>query len=338
MLFNPHLAKLSDLQPGEQGDCFVLLASRERGTTRDGKPFYRVQLRDADRVVTAMIWSDTPWYEDCDANWRPGQCFKLRGKYDETQYGPQIEIDRIRQTVPDDAADGFNPDDLHPTTPFDVDELFANLLKLAREHIDDAELQQLVTELLHDYAEPLRRLPAASRNHHAYPGGYLEHVVSVTNTAVFLAEKYAAHYPGMQPPLDQSLVVAGAILHDIGKLQELTVNPAGATYSARGTLIGHILLGRDMVREKAASMPNFNAETLLRLEHVIVAHQDRPEWGSPIAPHTPEAMLVHFADDLDAKFHMVAKALEQPPQEGDQFTDRNNALRRPVFRGLADES
>ena len=92
----------------------------------------------------------------------------------------------------------------------------------------------------------------------------------------------------------------------------------------------------DLVRDKAAEISEMDPEVLLRLEHMIVSHQNLPEWGSPITPHTPEALLVYYADDIDAKFHMMALALEGEPQDDEQFTDRNNALRRSIFRGLQD--
>jgi 3'-5' exoribonuclease len=124
-------------------------------------------------------------------------------------------------------------------------------------------------------------------------------------------------------------------MHDIGKLRELKYLPQGSTYTAEGKLIGHILMGRDIVRDKAREIPDFSPETLLRLEHIIVAHQNLPEWGSPIAPHTPEALLVFMADDLDAKFHEVAMCLTTPPSPGEEFTSRDNPMRRGFFRGLA---
>ena len=97
----------------------------------------------------------------------------------------------------------------------------------------------------------------------------------------------------------------------------------------------HILLGRDMLREAAADVPELDPELLLRLDHIIVSHQNLPEWGSPIAPHTPEALLVHYADDIDAKFQMVAAALTEPAaDDATEFTSRNNPLRRAIFRGL----
>ena len=328
------VTRLADMQPGDVGDCFVVLASKERGTTRDGKPYFRAIFRDAGRSATAMIWSDGGLFADCEQAWQPGVFYKLRCTYSENQYGSQIDIDRIRETTDDDRAEGFDPGEFFERSRFDSEEMFRNLSGIAESEIDDEPLRQLVLELLDQHAEAIKSFPAASRNHHAFQAGFLEHVLSVTRTALYLADKYRDYYTGMQPPLSKSLVVAGAILHDIGKLIELDGRPEGANYTAPGRLIGHILLGRDIVREKAAAIEGFDPETLLRLEHIIVSHQNLPEWGSPIAPHTPEALLVYFADDIDAKFHMMARALEAEPIGDDAFTPRDNPLRRSIFRGL----
>lgn len=330
----PSIVSLSDFVSGEQGDCFVLLSARERAQTRDGKPYYRVTFRDAGRSATSMIWSDTGWFPDCETKWAVGEFYKVRCTYSESQYGPQIEIDRIRLVEAADRQQGFDPDGFYDHTRFDKEEMFAELVQIAEQQISEVPLRQLVVGLLTEHADLIKRMSAAARNHHSYIGGYLEHVLSVTRTAVYLADKYIAYYPELQPPLSKSLVVAGAILHDIGKTLELDHQPSGAEYTAIGRLIGHILLGRDMVREQARGIPDLDPETLLRLEHIIVAHQNLPEWGSPVAPHTPEALLVHMADDTDAKFNMMAKPLATPPQPGEQFTSRDNPLRRQLFRGL----
>lgn len=328
------IVRLSELEPEQTADCFALLVAKNRAQTRDGKPYYRVTFRDSARSATAMVWNDSAWFADCEDRWQEGEFYKLRCRYTENQYGPQIDLDRVRETNDDDKTQGFDPADFYESTRFDVDEMYAELLTIAREHITDKPLQALVIGLLGDHEEAVKQFPAASRNHHAFIGGFLEHVLSVTRTAVYLAKKYDEYYPDMHPPLSKSLVVAGAILHDIGKLIELEFQPHGANYSAPGKLIGHILLGRDLVREKGAEIPEMDAEILLRLEHIIVAHQNLPEWGSPIAPHTPEALLVYFADDIDAKFHMMATALEdQSPN--DEFTSRDNPLRRSLFRGFS---
>jgi 3'-5' exoribonuclease len=325
---------LSGLTPGEQADCFALLSARERATTRDGKPYYRCSFRDEGRSVTAMIWSDSAFFADCDQSWQPGQFFKLRCRYSETNYGPQIDIDRLRPATDEDRADGFDPASFYARSRFDPEEMYNELMYLVEAEIDDVPLRQLVAEILVEHAEAIKTIPAAKRNHHAYRSGFLEHVLSVTRLGVHLADKYREYYPDMQPPLSKSLVVAGAVLHDIGKLGELDAQPHGAEYTAQGRLVGHILLGRDLVRDKAREIGELDPEILLRLEHIIVAHQNLPEWGSPIAPHTPEALLVHYADDIDAKFHMFAALLEQEPTDDEQFTSRNNPLGRAIFRWL----
>jgi 3'-5' exoribonuclease len=139
----------------------------------------------------------------------------------------------------------------------------------------------------------------------------------------------------MQPPLDKDLVVAGGILHDIGKLREMDPRPEGTGHTAEGSLIGHILIGRDMVREAAAAMkgePPLAPDTLLRLEHLIIAHQRLPEWGSPKPPMTPEALLVHTADDIDAKYQMMVSILRDDTTPG-LVTAKKNVLMQPVYRG-----
>ena len=327
------LRKLCEFKPGEAGDCFALLSKKERAETRDGKPYYRCQFRDIKRTVHSMIWNDSSWFEECEKQWNTGEFFKLRCRYQENQYGPQIEIERIRSVTAEDSADGFDPADFLPRSRFDAEAMFDELLMIVNEKIQDEPLKQLVVKILTDQAEQIKQYPAASRNHHAYRGGFLEHVLSVTKTALYLAEKYRDYYPGMSPPVSQDLVIAGAVLHDIGKLRELSSQPQGADYTPEGRLIGHILMGRDIVREHATQIEGLNPETQLRLEHMIVAHQNLPEWGSPISPHTPEALLVHYADDIDAKFQMMASALMEPVAQDQQFTSRQNPLRRSIFRG-----
>lgn len=334
MTSESQIFSLSQFEPGQMADCFALLAAKEQSRTRDGKPYYRVSFRDAVRTVTAMIWNDSPWFEPCESRWLVGEYFKLRCRYSETQYGPQIDIDRIRQVAEEDAEDGFDPSLFFRSSRFDPDAMYAELVSIAEENITDLPLRQLVIGLLEEHEDAVKRFPAASRNHHAYIGGFVEHVLSVTRTSLYLADKYIDYYPHMQPPLSKSLVVAGAILHDIGKMIELDARPQGAEYTPEGKLIGHILLGRDLVRDKAADIDDMDPEILLRLEHLIIAHQNLPEWGSPIAPHTPEALLVYYADDIDAKFHMMTLALEDESPDDDAFTSRNNALRRSIFRGF----
>ena len=322
--------KLSEMAVNQQGDIYALLEKKDQATTKDGKPYFRVTFRDAARSVTLMVWSDTPHFVACEGEWEEGIFYKLRGRYFENQYGPNLDLDRIRRV--DDTDVDFKESDYLPSSRFDPTYMWDELHAIIDECVTDEPLRKLTRAVFARYAEQARVFPAASRNHHAYRHGYLEHTLSVVKTARYLADKYLEYYPGMQPPLSRSLVVAGAALHDIGKVRELDGNPTGAQYTPEGRLVGHILIGRDLVREVATDIDDLSPDVLLRLEHIIISHQNLPEWGSPIAPHTPEALLVHFADDIDAKFHMMATLLETPNTTGEPFTTRRNPMGRMIYR------
>ncbi len=329
------IATLSELSPGQEADLFLLMTAKEELKTKTGKPYFRVAFRDSGREVSFPIWGDSPWAVDCRDHWTPGVFYKIRAVYQETSFGPQLEIRKIRETVEADAADGFDPTLCLPRSRFDPQTMLDELLDINRQHVKNAALRKLVESLFQANRQALLKHPAARRNHHAYVGGLLEHTLSVTRTCVYLAEKYAEYYPEMKPPLDEDLVVAGGMLHDIGKLREMEQRPEGTAHTAEGSLIGHILIGRDMVREAAAAMPAAAApspDTLLRLEHLIIAHQGRPDWGSPKLPMTPEALLVHFADDIDAKYQMMVGVLRDDATPG-PVTSKKNVLMQHVYRG-----
>lgn len=322
---------LHELTDGQEADFYAMLSAKLQQTTKDGKPYDRVAFRDAVREVSFPIWSDAPLAAACRDEWTVGGFYKLRAVYRETTYGPQLDIRRIRLVTEEDRDDGFDPAALVPCSRFDPQEMFAELMNILDEHIADDAVRGLVAAILEDNREPLLNLPAATHNHHAHRSGYLEHVLSVTKTCVHLADKYAALFPELEPPLETDLIVAGGVLHDIGKLRELEATPTGAEYTPAGSLIGHILQGRDILREAAADHP-ISADKLLRLEHIIVSHQRLPEWGAPKPPMTPEALLVHYADDIDAKLQMMLNALAEDTTEG-PLTSARNALRQKIYRG-----
>jgi 3'-5' exoribonuclease len=326
--------RLCDLEDGQEADLFILLVRKEEARTRDGKVYWRVSFRDARREVNFPIWNDSPLADMCRDQWEAGQFYKVRATYKETNFGPQLEIRKIRLATEQDRADGFDPLALLPRSRFDPGDMFAELVQLATEKIEHEPLRQLVLAILHEHREPLCDMPAAVHHHHAYRSGFLEHVLSVTKNAVFLAERYSALYPEHLPLLSPDLVIAGAILHDIGKLIELRTTSTGAEFTPHGELIGHIVLGRDLVREAAARF-ELHPETLLRLEHIVLSHQRTAEWGSPKPPMTPEALLVHYADDIDAKLQMMIEAYQD--DAGDRFmTTRRNPLNQKLFRRLPD--
>jgi 3'-5' exoribonuclease len=300
---------LAEMVHNQEADFFALLSAKEELTTKDGKPYFKVTFRDANREVSFPIWNDSAWAVDCRDAWAVGSYYKLRAVYRDTNFGPQLDIKKIRVVEESDSKEGFDPWMLQPKSRFDASEMFDELVNIAKQNITDKSLKRLTVEILQAHREALLTLPAARKNHHAYVSGWLEHTLSVTRTAVYLADKYDEYYSDMKPR-----------------------QPQGAVYTAEGTLIGHMLQGRDIVREAAAES-KLSAETMLRLEHVIIAHQGRPEWGAPKIPMTPEAMIVHYSDDLDAKYAMLYTTLRDDKTAG-PMTSRKNQLYQQVFRGL----
>ena len=186
--------------------------------------------------------------------------------------------------------------------------------------------------ILDRHAAPLKQLPATLRNFYPFPGGLLEHILSVTHSCIQLVDKYAKYYPHLQPPLNRDLVVAGAILHDIGRVLELNDDLLNVQPTVPGRLFGHLFLGRDLVRDTARELGDVDGELLQLLEHLIVTHLNLPEWGSPRLPLAPEALILHHADDLDAKLEMFARALSRDKEPG-PFTARDPILGRRLYKG-----
>lgn len=330
MTSRSRLMPLADMVDGQEADVFAMLAQRELKETREGKPFWRVSFRDARREISFPIWNDSTWFSACENDWKAGSFYKLRCVYRDTSHGAVLEIRKIRETAASDAADGFDAWMLVPRTQRDESEMFADLLAIASQQIRDSHLAALVVGILAEHQELLCTLSAAVYHHHAFRGGFVEHILSVARNAVFLAEKYHHWLPETVDGRVRDLVIAGAILHDIGKLRELKMVSTGAELTPAGELIGHALLGRDLVREAAQRHP-IDAETLLRLEHLIVAHQRTPEWGAPKPPMTPEAWLVYYADDIDARMQMLHEAMLAEP--GQWITSNKNAIKQKVFKG-----
>ena len=335
---NSTIQKLAEMRDGEEADVFVLFVSREKMFTREKKPYFRVNFRDETREIVFPIWENSPHFAACQ-QWTPGVVYKIRAVHRSTNYGSQLEILRMREAGEKDRKDGFDPNMGTPVSPFDPRETYEEILALVAEHVSDIGLRSVVEHIFRKYKTELLAASAAQGKHHATVGGLLEHSRNVLRTALWLAERYREILPDMTPPLDKGVAAAGAALHDIGKLRELAAAPAGFTYTAEGTLIGHIVLGRDYVRDAVRELAEkeifVNPELQLRLEHAILAHQNLPEWGSPKTMMTPEALLIHYADDIDAKFYIMYAALAEPEDEK-EFTSSKNPLKLTVFRGLKD--
>ena len=185
------------------------------------------------------------------------------------------------------------------------------------------------------HSENLKVLPGSTRHYHSFPGGWLEHTLSVATKCLWLVDQYREQYADLTPPLNRDLVVAGAVParnrpgHRIGTGQA-PGEPAEKT--VRGQLFGHVMLSRELVREAAKQVSEINAELLQLLEHMILTHLSRPEWGSPRLPVIPEGLILHYADDLDAKMEMYARCLRKDVSSG-PFTERDPVLGRNLLKG-----
>ncbi len=329
-----NVIKLSEMLDGQEAECYAALSRKVRALKKDGQPYWRCMFRDKRAELEAMVWPDTPLAAAVES-WTEGQAYRIKGRAKlSDRYGRQLELATVRQAEETDKEHGYDPADLYDVSKFPVAKLRERIDGFIARGIDDPHLKQLVTKLMTDHQPLLDTMPAAAKIHHPQTTGLLEHVWSMTRIAVFLSEHYATYYNELDPPLNRSLVVTAAIVHDLGKLKELEYRPAGAVYSKVGNLLGHIVIGRDMAREAAATIEGFPEELLLQLEHIILSHHGKREFGSPVTPATIEAVLVSYIDDLDAKMNAAARALMDP--RGDEFfTEKVFALdNRSLYRGV----
>jgi len=312
-----------DLKAGDTLKQFFLLRRVERRLTKGGKPYLDLVLADRSGTIKGKVWEET--LQKCSEPLAPCEFVAIMGTVEAYQGTCQINLDFI-DTVERLKAKGrtlpeFDPDLLIAFTPFDREELWSELLKVVESGIRPP-LRGLVLAIMHKYQAQLLEWPGAEFYHHAYAGGLLEHTWSVTRHAVRSLEVY--------PGLNSDLVLAGAILHDLGKIKELT-GPPCPQRSVPGGLIGHIVLGWEMIREEARGQDFPDENLLLSLEHIIIAHHGAMEFGSPILPRTPEALLVYYLDEIDSKLHMIQHHLDTDAGEGD-FTSFHRALGRSLYR------
>ena len=226
----PPLVRLAELEPDQHADFFAQLAVKARSSTSTGKPYFSCKFRDNKRTVSAVpIWSDSTHFKACQKTWHPGHFFKIRGTFtSHEKYGPQIELDQIRQVLEADREDGFNELDFVDRSRFEPAEMLDELQALAIAEIKDEPLRALVQKVLQDNAEALKLLPATATKFYPFAGGWLEHTLSVAKSCTWLADRYIAQFPDLVPPLNRDLVIAGAVLHDIGRVKEYEGSVPGA--------------------------------------------------------------------------------------------------------------
>jgi 3'-5' exoribonuclease len=298
---------------------FFSVTSKQLRSRKDGGQYLALTLGDRTGQIETRMWDN---FADCAAGLEPGDVVKIRGEVSRYNGRLQMTLDRLRKA----SADEFELADYVPHTRKNIDELWSTLVK-AVDSFTDVSLQSLVRSFLDDpaFVAAFREAPAAKTMHHAWIGGLLEHVVSL----VGICDLAASHYPWIH----RDLLLTGAILHDIGKLEELRWGTS-FDYTLPGQLVGHITIGIGMIEKKLAALTDFPANLRLLVEHMILSHHGKLEFGSPKLPMIPEAILLNYLDDIDAKMHTIRSEFERHEAQGGQpgqMTDWVRSLERPLL-------
>ncbi len=307
---------------GDTVSGFALVSRKELRQDRNNKNFLDLELKDASGSIAGKAWSDSAALA---ADFEAHQFVAFRGQVKLYRDQLQLNVTDCRRTTDDDRDRGFDEAKLIPSTREDIDDLWSRLNAIyLGGAVGRPVLRRLGEETLAAFEDRLREHPAAKTIHHAYRGGLLEHTVSMAELAVRVCEHY--------PKIDSDVVLIGVLFHDLGKLRELGAMPAN-DYTLEGRLVGHVVIGRDLLLERCAAIDGFPDDLRLSLEHLILSHQGRLEFGSPVAPMTPEAFVLSAIDDLDSKLAQLEQA-----RESGQETPWIRALGRYVHLAAASET
>jgi 3'-5' exoribonuclease len=314
---------VNQLANGDPVDENFLVADKQLRANRQGNLYLHLELRDKTGTVGARLWNAS---EGLARTFEPGDFLHVRGKTQVFQGALQIILSHVE--VVDSTR--IEPEDFLPRSTQNVGRLTARLREvlfgMANPHLRALAECFLIDE---EFLRKFTSAPAGVKNHHAYHGGLLEHVVTLLNVADRIAELY--------PELDRDLLLTGIFLHDIGKVDELGYDRA-FSYTDEGQLVGHLVMGVEMLRDKVERTADltgepFPPELLLRLKHMIVSHHGTHEFGSPKLPMTLEAVALHYLDNLDAKIHAFTREIRDDPCRESSWTPFQQNLGRRLFKG-----
>lgn len=310
------LPRVSEIDASSTGTGFFLCARKERRTGRGG-PYLVLLLQDASGEIDAKVFQDV---EIMDAQFEVGEFVAVQAKGNFFNRRLELIVDRIRRIIPEDSRIGFREEDCIPCAPRPMEEMWAELeARIAS--VVDPDIRGLLETVVAQYGDRLQIWPAARQIHHAYRSGLLEHVLKIMEIGGLLADSYGAR---------RDMVTAGALLHDLGKLQELDYRVA-IEYSLEGNLVGHIVIGARMVRDAIRQRPGFPPELATELEHLVLSHHGEKDRGSPVTPMTAEAFILAAVDEIDARLHQVRRHVADDVSEG-RFTTWHRYLDRVLLK------
>ncbi|HQD50720.1 MAG TPA: HD domain-containing protein [Defluviitaleaceae bacterium] len=305
---------LKDIRDGEQIIGHYLCKQKQNLKSRNGKPYISLKLQDKTGFVDGKIWDI-----NCDIDeFEENSFVKIDGVVSVYQGEYQINIRRLRLSMEGE----YDPMDYIPCTDQDIEGMLEKL-KIYIDKVENIYLKKLLQSFFLSDAEFLNKFihhSAAKSVHHSYMGGLLEHTLTVVSIAEFLASKYKQ--------VNKDLVIAGAMLHDVGKIKELSDFPSN-DYTDSGQLLGHIVMGAEMVGEKIKKISDFPESLELLIKHCILAHHGEFEFGSPKRPKIIEAMIIHCADNSDAKIKLFEESIQADSFQG-EWVGYNRMLGRNI--------
>src|SRR6266404_755321 len=308
---------IKELEPNQIVSTFFLVQNKEIRQKKTGEPYLSLSLCDRTGELDAKMWDNVV---EVMETFERDDFVKVKGLIQIFHNRPQMTIHKMRRVGDHEVefADYFPSSERHP------DEMMAQLRGIVA-GIKNPHLRGLVEALLDDpeIARRYKIAPAAKQIHHAYLGGLIEHVLSLCGLAALTASHYRT--------IDLDLLLTGIVLHDMGKLYELSYE-RGFGYTTEGQLLGHISIAMRMVSDKLAGMPDFPPRLRMLVEHMILSHHGHLEFGSPKLPQFPEAMLLHYLDDMDSKMECMRALIENDRQVEGCFTSYSPTLERSALK------
>jgi len=318
---------VSQLGPQETVDQVFRVSDKQLRPNRNGQLYLQVELADRTGSVGARMWNAN---ESVFGSFENGDYVRVEGSTQLFQGAIQMILTRLTKV----AAHEVDEDEFQPLTAAEIDRLVGRLTEMLR-GMENLSLRNLTECFLMDeeFMSKFTRAPAGLKNHHAYLGGLLHHTVTIMEVVARVAPCY--------PELNRDLLLTGAFLHDMGKIDELSYD-RGFAYSDEGQLIGHLVMAVALLEKKVAEAERLagepiDAETVLRLKHMLISHHNEYEFGSPKLPMTLEAVALAFLDNLDAKLASFSQQLRDDPNVDSHWTAYNANLQRKLFKGGAAE-
>lgn len=303
---------IEQFREGERINQILLCKHKQSAVTKNGKPYENLILQDKTGTLDAKIWDpDSKGIDSFEALDYIG----VVGDVTNYQGALQLNVKRVRKVFPDE----YDPQDYLPVSGRNIDEMYAEL-KSYIQTVGNPYLQKLLSAFFlenEDFANRFRSHSAAKSVHHGFIGGLLEHTLSVTA----LCDAFCKQYP----ILNRDLLLSAAMLHDIGKLEELSDFPAN-DYTDEGQLLGHIVIGTEWIGAYIRTVPDFPRRLSGELKHCILAHHGELEFGSPKKPALIEAVALHFADNMDAKMETLKEAFANVPEGNTEWLGYNRLL------------